>query len=1392
MTSPLLALTFIGPFLGGVIAATAAGRDRSTGGSRRGRPPLEAGRWAVAGCGTALVASLVLLATAASDDGTVADFAGLGLRLDRLAAVLLSVVLSIATTVASYSRRSLDHDGRSGRFFFLFGVLVAGSVLVVVPGDAWALVVGWIVSGWALAGLVGFEATNGRARRARSRVLRTLAIGDLALVAAVLFATNAGASVFDGTAASAIDDLRAHSVGGIDALHLVAVLVVLAGASRSVLWPFHRWLIGTLVAPTPVSALVHAGVVSGAGLLLIRTAPVFVESDAAVTLAFALGLVTVTTASAASLTRSDVKGALAWSTVAQMAFMVVQCAVGAFSSAAFHIAGHGMYKAALFLGAGDSVSSGLRANHRAGSARPVPPFARWAVTLVVPTVTVAGVVWVTEPDVSAAGRMLIVVFAWLSAAWALHGWLERAPLAPALSVLIGSAVAASGVIAYVGGLRLFEEFVAPPVPIAEIGTVIGPAVLAATLVVVGLAVTLVAVAPGAAGAAGRRAVRRAVHGWATPPVPASAAPRRDRPFPVVTSDDTDRARVRVAVAEASAIIAPQWPLSSFVAVNPLGGLESCGFDQATAMARRWRRANTHLSLEQFRTDHARGVTSPADLEYAVHLRYHEVCARPPISVGGVPVETGNVIIADLLHGPDSRRMRRPRTALERHTREADLLGQLVDDVMSIWLTWYVEPPTWPASRPGEGFVEMSLRLALDDPLLAPRLDDCSREWLVQLDRDPAGSILAAFAVVGVADDRHTDELRGHFAQLPGWAGLAKWRNDWAPSGDSHPSLSPIDVVAVRAVLEAAILGVVEPGADREATVGEMDDDELLDERVAAVAAALSLGADAADRQQIASVLAAVPIDGRAAAWLEAQERQVDRWVLSALDHNRSERIATSSVDPRPQAQVVFCIDVRSEGLRRHLESDPRLETYGFAGFFGVPMRVRRLGWEHAEPRCPVLVAPAITAQETPRRDALGAVATDLATQRSIDGLRRAHADAKHGPGAPFALAETLGWALGPMAMARTLLPGAARPTVAPKTRVELDDDVVLVEQRTFFAEAVLNTMGMTERFAPLVVLCGHTSITTNNPHATALECGACAGAAGDSNARAVAALLNSPEIRHNLVERGIPIPDDTWFIAGLHDTASDQVTLLDVDDAPTDHGPAIEELRSQLATAGERQAASRAASLPGPPGRVRDRGVDWAQVRPEWGLARNAAFIIGPRSMTTGVDLEGRAFLHTYGAAADPTGRVLETIMTAPLVVGHWIAAQYYFSTVDSEVFGAGDKLMHNPIGTTGVMSGDAGDLRIGLPLQSTHLDGRPHHQPVRLLAVIEADLVRIEAIIARNPILDTLTSGSWLRLAARSGPHEPWSIRTPSGTWNTIPSHADVGATITTSIHDHITSETS
>jgi len=200
--------------------------------------------------------------------------------------------------------------------------------------------------------------------------------------------------------------------------------------------------------------------------------------------------------------------------------------------------------------------------------------------------------------------------------------------------------------------------------------------------------------------------------------------------------------------------------------------------------------------------------------------------------------------------------------------------------------------------------------------------------------------------------------------------------------------------------------------------------------------------------------------------------------------------------------------------------------------------------------------------------------------------------------------------------------------------------------------------------------------------------------------------------------------------------------------------------------AGERLSRERSTRLPGDPGKVRVRGHDWAQVRPEWGLAGNAAFVVGPRSITAGLDLACRVYLHSYDAESDGDGSALEAIMTAPLVVGVWIASQYYFSAVDPDQFGAGDKTLHNPVGGIGVMLGEGGDLQVGLPAQAVGVGHHRMHQSLRLLAVIQAPLDRIDAIIERNEVLQNYIGGKWMTLAGRSRGHEPWSLRSPGGGW--------------------------
>jgi uncharacterized protein YbcC (UPF0753/DUF2309 family) len=680
-----------------------------------------------------------------------------------------------------------------------------------------------------------------------------------------------------------------------------------------------------------------------------------------------------------------------------------------------------------------------------------------------------------------------------------------------------------------------------------------------------------------------------------------------------------------------------------------------------------------------------------------------------------------------------------------------------------------------------GFYRAWRAVASSDRRLTELLGRDARRLVVDLPDDPIGMLAVALDARNVDDDGRVAAIRTWLLRNPGWAGFARWCDDWAPADRPGAKLRTVDLVAVRAALDHLAGGQLDLTEPDPPTAGT----DLLDQRVDATVAAFAGGAASDEfRTAVAGLLAATPGPVRSAVWLDAHEwnfrdRLLARLTPGSPSPRRSEQAG------RADAQLVFCIDVRSEGFRRQLEALGNYETFGFAGFFGVPVRWRPLGSEVAQARCPVLVSPQHEIAEVAVDDEQSYLAACSATA----GLHDAFYAAKGGIASPFALAESAGWFAGPTAALRTLVPprapieparvdGArARPwwrrAARPPRTAPMVDAVagaalhagLSLEERTLFAETIVSTIGLAD-FAPIVVLCGHGSLTVNNPHASSLDCGACGGAPGGASARIACAILNDAEVRAALVERGVEIPADTWFVAAEHDTTADTVTMFDGDTLPAHLTALADVLQRDLDRAGERNSLQRATRLPGPAARVRDRGHDWAQVRPEWGLAGNGAFIIGPRSITADHDLAGRAFLHSYVAERDPDGVALETIMTAPLVVAQWISSQYYFSTVEPDRFGAGDKMLHNPVGGVGVVVGQSGDLAVGLPMQSVMLGEQRAHDPLRLMAVVQAPLDRIADIIERNNGLRQLVHGEWIHVVARATEHDAWHRYTTTGDW--------------------------
>ncbi len=220
---------------------------------------------------------------------------------------------------------------------------------------------------------------------------------------------------------------------------------------------------------------------------------------------------------------------------------------------------------------------------------------------------------------------------------------------------------------------------------------------------------------------------------------------------------------------------------------------------------------------------------------------------------------------------------------------------------------------------------------------------------------------------------------------------------------------------------------------------------------------------------------------------------------------------------------------------------------------------------------------------------------------------------------------------------------------------------------------------------------------------------------------AARSLLKDRETRAGLAAEGIDLPRDTRFVAAVLGTVTDAVTLFR-EDGTGGYAAEPDQVEAWLAAAGRQARTERAARLPGATARgLLRRASDWAEIRPEWGLAGCGAFIAAPRAVTAGRALQGRAFLHSCDWTGDAGFATLALILTAPVVVASWISLQDHGSTVAPELSGGGNKLIHDGKGGIGVVEGNGGHLRPGLPWQALHDGVRPAHEALRLSVKIEA-----------------------------------------------------------------------
>ena len=754
----------------------------------------------------------------------------------------------------------------------------------------------------------------------------------------------------------------------------------------------------------------------------------------------------------------------------------------------------------------------------------------------------------------------------------------------------------------------------------------------------------------------------------------------------------------IAAANAAArAIPPLFPLASSVAVNPYLGQTADSL--AMTAARLGRIAGTPVTqprawyLERI----SDGRISDADLDGALTAALDK----------GRPVDLAALKAAAKAPVAQTKAL----ASVAELAAEASGIDwpALVNDRISVWAAGFFDngQALW-TTVPGTSAFTSWRNFAAHD--LTPEIVGLSGfAALVTASPTTAPAALAwATSRMGLADQALETLFHASLMSLGGWAQYARyqlWQAELAGSSDSAVT----DLLAIRLIWDAALL----------AQYGDK-----IGARWATTVAAHAQPLQPSAAQVVDAILQ------------EAAERAAQRDMTAAF----AAQVGAAHT-LRPALQAAFCIDVRSEVFRRALEGvDPGIQTIGFAGFFGVFVEHRPFASDVPEARLPVLLNATVTSC------AIAPHAGAEQAARITARAKRAWGRFKLAAVSSFAFVEATGplYAGKLVRDALGLGPSHLPHDPAPQLSPGLD-----AGQKLASAEMVLRAMSMTDGFARIVLLAGHGANVTNNPHASALHCGACGGYSGEVNARLLASLLNDPDVRKGLPAKGISIPDDTLFLAGLHDTTTDDVLVYADDHPSAAHTTELADIKRWLAAAGLVARGERALRLPRAQSAadIGERARNWAEVRPEWGLAGCRAFVAAPRNRTAAQNIGGRAFLHSYDWRQDKGFGVLELILTAPVVVASWISLQYYGSTVAPAAFGGGNKLLHNVTGGIGVVEGNGGLLRAGLPWQSVHDGADLAHEPLRLSVIVEAPQTAINDILAKHDGVRALFDNRWLHL---------------------------------------------
>ncbi|MBX3125699.1 MAG: DUF2309 domain-containing protein [Polyangiaceae bacterium] len=844
------------------------------------------------------------------------------------------------------------------------------------------------------------------------------------------------------------------------------------------------------------------------------------------------------------------------------------------------------------------------------------------------------------------------------------------------------------------------------------------------------------------------------------------------------------------------VLPAQGPIGIFVHHNTLHAYEPLPFEQGVEEAARRYGAEPYWSLAGYRAALAQGRIAERDLEVELRRELGDA-ADEPLAFGVSRLELARLLAVEVEREPSlatfewmltegraepllwqaalgaARRTPPSSTADVQLARGAGTLAQVHPVLIRLCAAFLDQGVAyWTLPALDAGFFAATARL-LSLPFGPPIewLRAAGQSFLELAQLDSGDVVLTCLDELGVHEPDWVDYVSERLLALPGWAGMfhqLEQRPDRAPV--HAPPATLMDFLAVRLVLERALLRAGADGSSASPSPAAPPEP------------AFTLYALARAAGVTASRLAALDDDGcvRLGRFITRFDEVVARRVFQRA-YERRYRIEVLDAlaahppfaPPPPRFQLVFCIDEREESIRRHLEEvAPDCETFGTPGYFGVAMYYKGIDDAHPRPLCPIAITPAHEVDERPRAGRAKRLERRVA-QRHALGVVAAGAHV----GSRTFLRGTvwttfMGLYSAVPLVTRVLFPratAALRSHVSALSMPRVETELALerrehdaprhghwcgftVAEMTDIVESELVNIGLVRDFTRLVAFVGHGSHSLNNPHESAHDCGACGGGHGAANARALAQMANHPAVRARLAERGIAIEPSTHFLGAFHDSCDDAIEFFDLPDVPDSLGTEVTLLASRLDRARGMNALERCRRFDVPHHRlgpesalrhVEARAEDLAQPRPEYGHATNAVCVIGRRARTRGLFLDRRAFLMSYDPTTDQDGAILTRVLASVVPVGAGINLEYYFSFVDQKHYGSGTKLPHNITGLVGVMDGHASDLRTGLPWQMVEI-----HEPVRLLAVIEADPDRVLAAAQATPSVWRLVKNQWLQVA--------------------------------------------